>query len=220
MPFFVSCRSTFLTFLFQLGEETGFPLTVGGGIRSVEDVRRMLKAGADKVGMNTAAVHNPQLVNQSAIAFGNQCIVVAIDAKRVLHRNGTSVPGMNDLALDDASKWQVYTHGGRTPTGIDAVKWAVRVVELGAGEILLTSMDEAGRLSGYDLNLTRTISEAVPVPVIASGGAGGLDHLYEALEQGKADAVLAASIFHFGKFTIDQAKQYLKSKGVPIRPKT
>ena len=212
-------RDTMVDVVQKVSEQVFIPLTVGGGIRSVEDVRRMLKAGADKVGMNTAAVNDPKLVYQGAVAFGNQCIVVAIDAKRVLNRTGTPVLGLEDLALDDASKWQVYTHGGRTPTGIDAVKWAVRVVELGAGEILLTSMDEDGQLSGYDLALTQPISEAVPVPVIASGGAGALEHLYEALEQGKADAVLAASIFHFGTFTIDQAKQYLKSKGVPVRPK-
>ena len=212
-------RDTMVDVVQKVSEQVFIPLTVGGGIRSVEDVRRMLKAGADKVGMNTAAVNDPKLVYQGAVAFGNQCIVVAIDAKRVLNRTGTPVLGLEDLALDDTSKWQVYTHGGRTPTGIDAVKWAVRVVELGAGELLLTSMDEDGQLSGYDLALTRAISESVPVPVIASGGAGALEHLYEALEQGRADAVLAASIFHFGTFTIDQAKQYLKSKGVPVRPK-
>jgi len=207
-----------------VSEQVFIPLTVGGGIRSVEDVRRMLKAGADKVGMNTAAVDNPELVKQGAIAFGNQCIVVAIDAKRVSSIDRGSgedgpVPEDAGLALDDGSKWQVYTRGGRTPVGLDAVKWAVRAVELGAGEILLTSMDEDGQLSGYDLALTRAISEAVPVPVIASGGAGELEHLYQALNQGKADAVLAASIFHFGTFTIDQAKEYLKGKGVPVRPR-
>ena len=203
----------------RVSEQVFIPLTVGGGIRSVEDVRRMLKAGADKVGMNTAAVNNPGLIKQGSIAFGNQCIVVAIDAKRVSAIDGAPISGAADLALDFGSKWQVYTHGGRTPTGIDAIKWAVRVVELGAGEILLTSMDEDGRLSGYDLSLTRAVSEAVPVPVIASGGAGELEHLYDALDRGKADAVLAASIFHFGNFTIDQAKQYLENRGVPVRPK-
>ena len=212
-------RETMVDVVQRVSEQVFIPLTVGGGIRSVEDVRRMLKAGADKVGMNTAAVSDPKLINQGSVAFGNQCIVVAIDAKRVSISNETSLPGVADLTLDSASKWQVYTHGGRTPTGIDAVKWAIRVVELGAGEILLTSMDEDGQLSGYDLHLTRSISEAVPVPVIASGGAGTLEHLYEAFEQGKADAVLAASVFHFGTFTIDQAKQYLGSKGVPVRPK-
>lgn len=216
-------RDTMVDVVQRVSEQVFIPLTVGGGIRSVEDVRRMLKAGADKVGMNTAAVNNPELVHQAAAAFGNQCIVVAIDAKRVSSTDGKpsdqeSTPEAADVALDDDSQWQVYTHGGRTPTGLDAVKWAVRVVELGAGEILLTSMDEDGQLSGYDLDLTRAISEAVPAPVIASGGAGELDHLYQALDQGKADAVLAASIFHFGTFTIGQAKEYLKGKGIPIRP--
>ena len=212
-------RDTMVNVVQRVSEQVFIPLTVGGGIRSVEDVRRMLKAGADKVGMNTAAVNNPELVKEGAAAFGNQCIVVAIDAKRVSSAKGEPTPGAADLALDDESKWQVYARGGRTPTGLDAVKWAARVVELGAGEILLTSMDEDGQLSGYDLALTRAISDEVPVPVIASGGAGELDHLYQALDQGKADAVLAASIFHFGTFTIDQAKEYLHSKGIPVRPK-
>jgi cyclase len=212
-------RDTMVDVVQRVSEQVFIPLTVGGGIRSVEDVRRMLKAGADKVGMNTAAVNNSELVKEGAAAFGNQCIVVAIDAKRVSSAKGEPTPDAADLALDDESKWQVYTHGGRTPTGLDAVKWAARVVELGAGEILLTSMDEDGQLSGYDLALTRAISDEVPVPVIASGGAGELDHLYQALDQGKADAVLAASIFHFGTFTIDQAKEYLHSKGIPVRPK-
>ena len=212
-------RDTMVDVVQRVSEQVFIPLTVGGGIRAVEDVRRMLKAGADKVGMNTAAVNTPQLLNQGAAAFGNQCIVVAIDAKRVSSPEGQPTPEDSDLALDDGSQWQIYTRGGRTPTGLDAVKWATRAVELGAGEILLTSMDEDGQLSGYDLALTRTISEAVPVPVIASGGAGDLEHLYQALDQGKADAVLAASIFHFGTFTIDQAKDYLKGKGVPVRPK-
>ncbi|MDP7587909.1 MAG: imidazole glycerol phosphate synthase subunit HisF [SAR202 cluster bacterium] len=212
-------RDTMVDVVQRVSEQVFIPLTVGGGIRSVEDVRRMLKAGADKVGMNTAAVNNPELVKQGAASFGNQCIVVAIDAKRVSSSEEGPVPEDAGLALDDSSKWQVYTHGGRTPVGLDAVKWAIRAVELGAGEILLTSMDEDGQLSGYDLDLTRAISEALPVPVIASGGAGELEHLYQALDQGKADAVLAASIFHFGTFTIDQAKEYLKGKGVPVRPK-
>ena len=211
-------RDTMVDVVQRVSEQVFIPLTVGGGIRSVEDVRRMLKAGADKVGMNTAAVNNPELVRQGAAACGNQCIVVAIDAKRVSTPEGAPVPEAADLALDEGSQWQVYTRGGRTPAGLDAVKWAVRAVELGAGEILLTSMDEDGQLSGYDLALTRAISEAVPVPVIASGGAGELDHLYQALDQGKADAVLAASIFHFGTFTIEQAKRYLKGKGIPVRP--
>ena len=212
-------RDTMVDVVQRVSEQVFIPLTVGGGIRSVEDVRRMLKAGADKVGMNTAAVNNPELVKEGAAAFGNQCIVVAIDAKRVSSAKGEPAPDAADLALDDESKWQVYTRGGRTPTGLDAVKWAARAVELGAGEILLTSMDEDGQLSGYDLVLTRAISDEVPVPVIASGGAGELDHLYQALDKGKADAVLAASVFHFGTFTIDQAKEYLHSKGIPVRPK-
>ena len=212
-------RDTMVDVVQRVSEQVFIPLTVGGGVRSVEDVRQMLKAGADKVGMNTAAVNNPELVKQGAAAFGNQCIVVAIDAKRVSSSEEGPVLEDAGLALDDSSKWQVYTHGGRTPVGLDAVKWAIRAVELGAGEILLTSMDEDGQLSGYDLDLTRAISEALPVPVIASGGAGELEHLYQALDQGKADAVLAASIFHFGTFTIDQAKEYLKGKGVPVRPK-
>ena len=212
-------RDTMVDVVQRVSEQVFIPLTVGGGVRSVEDVRQMLKAGADKVGMNTAAVNNPELVKQGAASFGNQCIVVAIDAKRVSSSEEGPVPEDAGLALDDSSKWQVYTHGGRTPVGLDAVKWAIRAVELGAGEILLTSMDEDGQLPGYDLDLTRAISEALPVPVIASGGAGELEHLYQALDQGKADAVLAASIFHFGTFTIDQAKEYLKGKGVPVRPK-
>ena len=211
-------RDTMVNVVQRVSEQVFIPLTVGGGIRSVEDVRQMLKAGADKVGMNTAAVSDPDLVKDGAAAFGNQCIVVAIDAKRIGSHHGEPTPKSTDLALDESSKWQVYTRGGRTPTGIDAVKWATRAVELGAGEILLTSMDEDGQRTGYDLDLTRTISETVPVPVIASGGAGELDHLYQALDQGKADAVLAASIFHFGTFTIAKAKDYLKQKGVQVRP--
>ena len=211
-------RDTIVDVVQRVSDQVFIPLTVGGGIRSVEDVRRMLKAGADKVGMNTAAVSDPKLVKDGAAAFGNQCIVVAIDAKRVGSHHVGSPHTSTGLALDEGSKWQVYTRGGRTPTGIDAVKWATRAVELGAGEILLTSMDEDGQRTGYDLELTSTISETVPVPVIASGGAGELDHLYQALDQGKADAVLAASIFHFGTFTITQAKDYLKQKGVHVRP--
>ena len=211
-------RDTMVDVVRRVSEQVFIPLTVGGGIRSVEDVRRMLKAGADKVGMNTAAVNNPELVREGAAAFGNQCIVVAIDAKRVSSADKEDILETVGPALDGGSRWQVYTNGGRTPTGLDAVKWAVMAVELGAGEILLTSRNEDGQLSGDDLALTRAVSEAVPVPVIASGGAGELDHLYQALDQGKADAVLAASIFHFGTFTIGQAKEYLKGKGIPVRP--
>jgi cyclase len=211
-------RDTMIDVVKRVSEQVFIPLTVGGGIRSVEDIRRMLNAGADKVSINTAAINNPSLVSQGAAQFGNQCIVVAIDAKRV-STTGPSHPqaGQGGLSLDEGSKWEVYTHGGRTPTGLDAVRWAVRAVELGAGEILLTSMDADGQLAGYDLDLTCAISQSVPVPVIASGGAGNLEHLYDAFTQGTADAVLAASIFHFGTYTIAQAKDYLASRGVPVR---
>ncbi|HYR33056.1 MAG TPA: imidazole glycerol phosphate synthase subunit HisF [Burkholderiales bacterium] len=175
------------------------PLTVGGGVRKVEDVRRLLNAGADKVSINTAAVQNPALVREASGIVGNQCIVVAIDAKR----NG---PG-----------WEVYTHGGRRATGIDVVDWAKRMQAAGAGEILLTSMDRDGTRDGFDLPLTRAVSEAVGVPVIASGGAGNLEHLAQGVLEGKADAVLAASIFHFGEFTVQQAKAHMKTRGIEVR---
>lgn len=217
-------RDTMVEVVRRVSEEVFIPLTVGGGIRRVEDIRRLLKAGADKVSLNTAAVNNPSLISQGAAQFGNQCIVVAIDAKRVRGvippasiYTGAGAQG-NDLALDAGSRWEVYTRGGRTPTGIDAVKWAVRAVALGSGEILLTSMDEDGQKRGYDLALTRAVSQATPVPVIASGGAGTLEHLYDALDAGEADAVLAASIFHFGEYSISEAKDYLKGRGVPVRP--
>jgi imidazole glycerol-phosphate synthase subunit HisF len=210
-------RDTMIDVVERVSEQVFIPLTVGGGIRSVEDMRRMLNAGADKVSINTAAINNPSLISQGATQFGNQCIVVAIDAKRVSAGSSHTQAKQSDLSLDKRSKWEVYTHGGRTPSGLDAVKWAVRAVELGAGEILLTSMDADGQLAGYDLDLTRAISQAVPVPVIASGGAGNLEHLYDAFTQGAADAVLAASIFHFGAYTIAQAKDYLASRGVPVR---
>ncbi len=217
-------RDTMVDVVRRVSEEVFIPLTVGGGIRNVGDIRRMLKAGADKVSLNTAAVNNPALIGEGAAQFGNQCIVVAIDAKRVSwgaerpehseHRGA----GGGGLGLDAGSRWEVYTRGGRTPTGIDAVKWAARAVELGSGEILLTSMDEDGQKRGYDLELTRAVSEATPVPVIASGGAGNLGHLYDALEAGRADAVLAASIFHFGEYSIGEAKDYLGGRGVAVRP--
>ena len=217
-------RDTMVEVVRRVSEEVFIPLTVGGGIRRVEDIRRLLKAGADKVSLNTAAVNNPALIGQGATQFGNQCIVVAIDAKRVrgeippasIYTRGEAQG--SDLALDAGSRWEVYTRGGRTPTGIDAVKWAVRAVALGSGEILLTSMDEDGQKRGYDLELTRAVSQATPVPVIASGGAGTLEHLYDALDAGEADAVLAASIFHFGEYSIGEAKDYLKGRGVPVRP--
>jgi cyclase len=175
------------------------PLTVGGGVRSLDDIRGLLRAGADKVSLNTAALARPGLVAEAARAFGSQCIVVAIDAKR---ENG---------------RWGVYTHGGRRPAGRDAVAWALEVEALGAGEILLTSMDKDGTGDGYDLALTRAVSEAVSVPVIASGGAGTLEHLREGVTEGKADAALVASIFHFGRHTIAEAKAYLRERGVPVR---
>ena len=211
-------RATMVDVVQRVSEQVFIPLTVGGGIRNVEDMRRMLNAGADKVSINTAAVNDPSLVQQGAVQFGNQCIVVAVDAKRVSPKSASEHFSRSDLSLDAASQWEVYTHGGRTPTGLDAVKWAVRAVELGAGEILLTSMDADGHLAGYELALTRAVSQAVTVPVIASGGAGELDHLYQAFTEGKADAVLAASIFHFGTYSIADAKQYLADRGVPVRP--
>ncbi len=211
-------RETMVEVVQGVSEQVFIPLTVGGGIRSVDDVRRMLRAGADKVSINTAAVNDQSLVSRGADQFGNQCIVVAIDAKSVTPVTVPETSDRDGLGLDGDSGWEVYTHGGRTPTGIDAVKWARRVVELGAGEILLTSMDADGQLAGYDLDLTRTLSQAVEVPVIASGGAGNLDHLCQAFTQGKADAVLAASIFHFGTYTIAQAKEYLSRQGIPMRP--
>jgi cyclase len=182
--------------------EVFIPLTVGGGIRSLADVRRMLNAGADKVAINTAAVKNPEFVRQATERFGSQCIVVAIDAKQV---------------AEAPARWEVYTHGGRNPTGLDAVDWARRMVDYGAGEILLTSMDRDGTKRGFDLALTRAVAEAVVVPVIASGGVGNLDHLAEGVTRGGADAVLAASIFHFAEYTIGQAKQYMADRGIEMR---
>ena len=211
-------RDTMVDVVGRVSEQVFIPLTVGGGIRSVDDMRRMLIAGADKVSVNTAAVNNPDLIKEGAAQFGNQCIVVAIDAKRVSNPGETRDTRQDGLSLDPESRWGVYTHGGRETTGIDVVKWALRAVELGAGEFLLTSMDADGHLAGYDLELTKAISEAVPVPVIASGGGGNLDHLHQAFTQGKADAVLAASIFHFGTYSIAQAKEYLAAQGVPMRP--
>ncbi len=186
----------------RVADQVFIPFTVGGGIRTVEDIRTVLLAGADKVSINTAAVQNPDLIREGAERFGAQCIVVAIDAKR--------------RATEPVS-WEVYLHGGRTPTGLDAVEWARRAAELGAGEILLTSMDCDGHRDGYDLALTRAVAEAVNIPVIASGGAGSLEHLYQAFTMGKASAVLAASIFHFGEFTIGEAKQYLRERGILMR---
>ena len=194
-------RNIMLDVVSQTAEECFMPLTVGGGLRNVDDIDAMLRSGADKISLNTAAVANANLVAQASNRFGNQCIVVAIDAKRV--------PGKD--------KWEVYTHGGRKCTGLDAVEWSQKVVRRGAGEILLTSMDQDGTQAGYDLELNRRISEAVAVPVIASGGAGNLQHMVDVLTKGKASAVLAASIFHFGTYTISQCKDYLADHGVPVR---
>ena len=202
-------RGIILEVVSRTAEQLFIPLTVGGGLRSVEDMNRMLKAGADKVSINTAAVQNPDLIQQGAEAFGSQCIVLGMDVKRIA--DGPE-PG-----------WEVRTHtgsgGGRT-TGLDAVEWAVRAVELGAGEIVVNSMDADGTLEGYDLDLLRAISRAVSVPVIASGGAGNLEHLYQAITEGEADAVLAASIFHFRKYSLAEAKEYLSLQGVPVRKHT
>lgn len=194
-------RATMVDVVRRTAEHCFIPLTVGGGIRSVENMREMLLAGADKVGINTSAVQNPGLVDAGAAAFGSQCIVVAIDAKR-----------------EGPGKWGVYTHGGRTPVGLDVVEWAKEVWRRGAGEILLTSMDSDGTQAGYDIELTAAVSTSVGIPVIASGGAGNLDHMVEVLNAGKADAVLAASIFHFGKHTVGEAKRHFASHGVPVRP--
>ena len=213
-------RDTMVEVVRRVSEQVFIPLTVGGGIRSIGDMRRMLQAGADKVSVNTAAIDRPGIIAEGAAQFGSQCIVVAIDAKRVRHRAAVEPAGGLDaaLALDGGSGWEIYARGGRTPTGIDAVKWAVFAVEQGAGELLLTSMDADGQLAGYDLELTRAVSAAVSAPVIASGGAGRLEHLYEALEMGRADAVLAASIFHYGTYRIGEAKAYLQGRGVAVRP--
>ena len=197
-------RETMVHVVEQVAGEVFIPLTVGGGIREVADIRRMLNAGADKVGINTAAVFNPEFVREAAERFGSKCIVVAIDAKQV-------------SAEGEPQRWEIFTHGGRKPTGIDAVEWAQRMVDYGAGEILLTSMDRDGTRDGFDLALTRAVSEAVEVPVIASGGVGNLDHLAEGVIEGKADAVLAASIFHFGEFTVGQAKQHMADRGIEVR---
>jgi cyclase len=198
-------RDTMIDVVERTADQVFIPLTVGGGIRSVPDMRRMLRAGADKVSLNTAATSNPRVIREAADQFGSQCIVVAIDARRAR--------ASNEL------RWEVYTHGGRRPTGLDVVQWARQVAELGAGEILLTSMDADGTKTGYDLALTAAVSDAVSIPVIASGGAGTLEHLKEALTVGKADAALVASIFHYGEFRIAEAKEYLAERCVPVRLK-
>ena len=195
-------RKSMVDVIRKTAEQVFIPLTVGGGIRTVEDMRVMLSSGADKISLNTAAILNPELISRGAERFGNQCIVLAIDARR---------------NPDKPGHWNVFTHGGRKMTDLDAIEWAKKGVELGAGEILLTSMDCDGTKSGYDCELTAKVSEAVSVPVIASGGAGTLEHLVEVLEKGKADAVLAASIFHFGTFTVPETKKFLKDAGIPVR---
>lgn len=193
-------RKTMVQVVEETAAQVFIPFTVGGGIRTVDDIRKMLKAGADKVSLNTAAVKNPELIAEGAKRFGRQCIVLAVDARR----NGPN-------------SWEVYINGGRTPTGLDVLEWVKRGTELGAGEILLTSMDKDGTKDGYDIALTKAVSQAVDVPVIASGGAGELEHFYEVLTVGEADAVLAASVFHYGQFTVRQVKEYLRAKGVDVR---
>ncbi|MEW5248685.1 imidazole glycerol phosphate synthase subunit HisF [Microbulbifer discodermiae] len=193
-------RDTTLHTVERIASQVFIPLTVGGGVRSLQDIRNLLNAGADKTAINSAAVKNPELVREAAERFGSQCIVVAIDAKQVA-----------------GERWEIFTHGGRKPTGIDAVQWAQKMADLGAGEILLTSMDRDGTRSGFDLALTRAVSDAVAVPVIASGGVGDLEHLAEGVLQGGADAVLAASIFHFGEYTVGEAKRYMQAQGIEMR---
>jgi len=193
-------RDIMIDMVAEVAKKVFIPFTVGGGIRTADDMRRALKAGADKVGVNTAAVQNPEIIREGAALFGNQCIVLAVDARRV-----------------SENKWEVYTHGGRTPTGIDVIAWVQQAEELGAGEILLTSMDRDGTKEGYDLRLTQAVSRAVSVPVIASGGVGSLEHLYEGAVSGEASGLLAASIFHFGEIKIPEAKKYLAGKGVAVR---
>lgn len=197
-------REIILDVVQRTAETVFIPLTVGGGIRNLKNIRDLLKAGADKVSINTAAVDRPEFVSEASMRFGSQCIVVAIDAKRV--------PG-----FEGSLSWEIYVHGGRTPTGIDAVQWAARMEEYGAGEIMLTSMDKDGTKDGYDIELTRTVSDTVNIPVIASGGVGTLHHMYEGFVDGGASAVLAASIFHFKEYTVGEAKEYLQSRGVPMR---
>ena len=197
-------RATTVHTVEAIAGQVFIPLTVGGGIRTLDDIRTMLNAGADKVAINTAAVHNPEFVRQAAERFGSQCIVVAVDAKQV------SLPG-------EALRWEIFTHGGRKATGIDAIAWVKRMVAYGAGEILLTSMDRDGTKSGFDLPLNKAVSSAVQVPIIASGGVGNLQHLVDGVKEGEADAVLAASIFHFGEYSVQEAKQYMQDRGIEVR---
>lgn len=197
-------RDTTIHTVEKIASEVFIPLTVGGGIRELSDIRNMLNAGADKVAINSAAVYTPEFVKSAAQKFGSQCIVVAIDAKKV------------SVANEDL-RWEIFTHGGRKPTGIDAVEWAIKMADYGAGEILLTSMDRDGTKDGFDLQVTRTISDALSIPIIASGGVGNLQHLVDGVQEGRADAVLAASIFHFGKYSVPEAKQYMHEKGIDVR---
>jgi cyclase len=206
-------RPILLDVVSRTAERVFMPLTVGGGVREIADIRALLNAGADKVSINTAAVARPEFVAEAAERFGSQCIVVAIDAKRVAANGAERAPG----SPIDAPRFEVFTHGGRRATGLDAVEWAVRMERAGAGEILLTSMDRDGTQAGYDVPLTRAVSRAVSIPVIASGGVGTLEHLYDGLTAGEADAVLAASIFHYGTYTIRQSKEYLHARNVPVR---
>lgn len=197
-------RDLILHIIEDVAAQVFIPLTVGGGVRQIEDIRRLLNAGADKVSINTSAVMNPQLIAEASDHYGSQCIVVAIDAKKV-------------IAPNDAACWEVFTHGGRKATGIDAIEWAKKMQALGAGEILLTSMDRDGMRNGFDIALTRAVSDAISIPVIASGGVGNLDHLVDGILRGRADAVLAASIFHYGEFTMQQAKEYMQQRGIEVR---
>ncbi|OHV11157.1 imidazole glycerol phosphate synthase subunit HisF [Kushneria phosphatilytica] len=197
-------RGTTLEMVSRIAGEVFIPLTVGGGVRTCDDIRALLNAGADKVSINTAAVTHPEFVREAAERFGSQCIVVAIDAKRVSEAG-------------EPPRWEIFTHGGRTPTGLDAIEWARKMVDFGAGELLLTSMDRDGTREGFDLGITRAISDAVPVPIIASGGVGNLDHLVAGVKEGGADAVLAASIFHFGEYIVEEAKRYMAEHGIEMR---
>ena len=226
-------RGLILDVVRRTAEQVFMPLTVGGGIKVLDDIRNLLLAGADKVSVNTTAVHDPGFIKQASLRFGSQCIVVAIDAKRVVEHDKDFKPPLTwaddpkyaSLFLSQSAlhtphstlHWEVYTHGGRKPMGIDAVKWARKMEEYGAGEILLTSMNQDGQKTGYDLELTKAVSDAVSIPVIASGGVGNLEHIYQGFTAGKADAALAASIFHFKEYTIRQAKEYLRERGVPVR---